>query len=450
MNNVLPCMTFIFVDRRQTGRGKSLNNRQKLLKRIKESIKSSKPSDIDTGGIRISGQPHGTQSFTNPIKVTRAALSEPTFHYDTQSGEYDVVLFGNDHWLKGDRFPVRSHNEDEDGIGEGEVGQGDDGEDDFIINISRTEFFDVFFEDCELPNLLETNEKDAPEAVWQRAGFQKIGTPGQLSIIRSFKLSKARRLALTINSREELKKLEEYLNKLMAEDYELSPENGIDTWIQEVQSITLQISELKTKINSVITFENLDLRFRRYDKIQVKTTDAVFCMLMDVSGSMDEGKKLMARKFFSLQYAFIKRKYPQTDLIFIAHTSDAEELTEEEFFSTRLSGGTVVSPAWILAHKIIRERYDPSLTNIYLSYAGDGDNWVNDNENVKKEIIDLLHKLRHAVYVQVGRNFAVSFAGATLWNTIENIASEYKKLALIQIDDENEVFDAFKTIYAKG
>jgi len=447
--------TFIFVDRRQTGRGKSTNNRQKLLKRIKDSIRNAKPEDIDAGGIKTAGS-GAAGGFTNPVKVARSALHEPTFHYDSEHGEREYVLIGNDKgggeegdrgFLKGEEFPVSR------GGGRGGSGAGRGGgnsEDDFIINISRQEFFDVFFEDCELPDLKENHEKDLPEHIMQRAGFQKVGNPGQLSVIRSFKHSKARRLALTRDSRDELEELEKELAELMSDNTE---HESTDAWAVRVQEVTLRIAELKQKIDSVGLYEDVDLRYRKTERVQVKASDAVLAMLMDISGSMDEDKKRMARKFFTLQYAFIAKKYPQTDLIFIAHTDEAEEMTEEEFFTTRKSGGTIVSPAWALLHKIIKERYDATQTNIYVSYAGDGDNWDSDNKQVIAEIEEsgLLAKVRHAVYVQVGQSFAAGFGnGQSLWNVMQSIAnSNSKKLVTIKIGDEGQVFDAFKAIYRK-
>ena len=438
---------FMFVDRRNTGRGKSSNNRQKLLKRIRDSIRSAKPEDIDAGGVHKAGSSHGSNSQTNPVKVARQALNEPTFHYDHNSGEHELVLIGNDVWLKGDRFPMAKSGKGSGG-GSGS-GPGEGGEDDFIINISRSEFYDVFFEDCELPDLKETHEKDLPEHVMKRAGFQKVGNPGQLAVVRSFKHSLARRLALTKAPRDELVALEEELAELMSDGTE---HESTDAWAKRLGEVTARIAELRRKIGAVGLYEEVDLRYRKSEKVQVKASDAVLCMLMDISGSMDEEKKRIARKFFTLQYAFIAKKYPQTDLIFIPHTDEAEEVDEEEFFTTRKSGGTVVSPAWALLHTIIKERYDASQTNIYVSYAGDGDNWDTDNPEVVKEIVGsgLLAKLRHAVYVQVGESFSAGYGGGvTLWSVMQSIAASNKKLAMIKVGDESEVFDKFKAIYKK-
>ncbi len=444
----LPTTTFIFVDRRRTGRGKSLNNRNKLLDRIKESIRSSKPQDIDAGGVKASGG-GASKSFVNPVKIAQDALHEPTYHYDPASGEREIVLIGNDQFERGDEFPLNSEGSGR-GRGNGN-GPGEETEDDFIVNISRDEFFDVFFEDCELPDLLETQEKDLPEAVWKPAGFQKEGNAAQLSVIRSYRNSIGRRRALTADSRQELEELEEEL-KGLDETLAGNPLNAVANF--RYKEVTSRIAELKSKIAIVPFFEKLDLRYRKSERVQVKMADAVFIMIMDISGSMDEEKKRMARKFFSLQYAFIKRKYPNTDLVFIAHTDDAEEMTEEDFFTTRKSGGTVVSPAFALAHQIIKSRYDAQQTNIYLSYAGDGDNWDSDNPNVIAEIEEkgLMAKLRHAVYAQVGMSIAGTFSygsGTTLWNVMQSISKTNPKMHAVKIGEDSGVFSAFRSIYAK-
>ena len=446
----LPTTTFIFVDRRKTGRGKSINNRQKLLDRVKDSIRNTKPEDIDAGGVRAAGAKGTGKALVNPVKIARDALQEPTYHYDPQSGEREIVLIGNDIWERGDEFPVSSEGGSGRGNGSGN-GPGEDSEDDFIINISRDEFFDVFFEDCELPDLLETQEKDLPEAVWKPAGFQKEGNAAQLSVIRSYRNSIGRRRALTADSRAELEELEEELDKL-EETLIGNPFNAVAN--ARYQEVVARIEELKTKINIVPFFEKLDLRYRKSERVQVKTADAVFIMVMDISGSMDEEKKRAARKFFTLQYGFIKRRYPNTDLVFIAHTDTAEEMTEEDFFTTRKSGGTIVSPAFALAHSIIKTRYDAQQTNIYLSYAGDGDNWETDNPEVIAELEEkgLLAKLRHAVYVQVGLSIAGTFlynTGSSLWNVMQSISKSNPKMHAIKIAEDNEVFSAFRTVYAK-
>jgi len=205
----LPTTSYIFVDRRVLGRGKSMGNRQRLLRRITDAIRQARPEDIDAGGVKSMGGGATPQGNMNPVKVTRQSLYEPTFHYASGTGTHDIVLIGNDEWERGDQFPVSSPEE-----GQGGGGPGDDGEDDFIINVSRDEFFNVFFEDCELPDLVQTHEKELPELMPKHAGFQKEGNPAQLNVVRSFKNALPRRRALSKDSREQLEILEAELAAL--------------------------------------------------------------------------------------------------------------------------------------------------------------------------------------------------------------------------------------------
>lgn len=445
MSEKLPTATYIYVDRRKTGRGKSLPNRQRLLRRIKDAIRQSKPQDIDAGGVKNMGNGGGQ---INPVKVTRNSLHEPSFHYASGTGDMDIVLIGNDQWERGDEFPVDG------GGGSGGSGNGagngqEDGEDDFVINISRDEFFNVFFEDCELPDLQDTHEKELPELMPKHAGFQKEGNPAQLNVIRSYKNALPRRRALTAEAREELEQLEAEYEKLAIDlAAELVPAEPVHVRMKEIE---LRITELRSKISNVPFFEKLDLRYTKKEKVLVKSADAVFIMIMDISGSMDEDKKRMARKFFSLQYAFIKRKYPNTDLVFIAHTETPYEMTEEEFFTTRVSGGTTVSPSYRMAHDIIKARYDAKNTNIYLSQASDGDNWDADNGEIIPALEDegLLAKLRHMSYAQVGQSWSGGWV-ATLWSTLQSVSNSNPKLSMVKILNDTEVFDAFHKIYKKS
>ena len=452
MSEKLPTATYIYVDRRKTGRGKSLPNRQRLLRRIKDAIRQSKPQDIDAGGVKNMGNGGGQ---INPVKVTRNSLHEPSFHYASGTGDMDIVLIGNDQWERGDEFPVDG------GGGSGGSGNGagngqEDGEDDFVINISRDEFFNVFFEDCELPDLQDTHEKELPELMPKHAGFQKEGNPAQLNVIRSYKNALPRRRALSAESRAELEKLELERAELVDSIDELQRQdlpNGDQDVMRlqcELEIIDEQIEHLRKKIAGVPFFEKLDLRYTKKEKVLVKSADAVFIMIMDISGSMDEDKKRMARKFFSLQYAFIKRKYPNTDLVFIAHTETPYEMTEEEFFTTRVSGGTTVSPSYRMAHDIIKARYDANNTNIYLSQASDGDNWDADNGEIIPALEDegLLAKLRHMSYAQVGQSWSGGW-GATLWSTLQSVSNSNPKLSMVKILNDTEVFDAFHKIYKR-
>lgn len=445
MSEKLPTTSNIFVDRRKTGRGKSVPNRQRLLRRIKTAIREAHPKDIDAGGV----QGAGAKGNVNPVKVTRTSLHEPTFRYAPHTGDHDVVLVGNDHWERGDEFPM------DDGEGQGRGGRGGPGEesvDDFVVHISRDEFLSVFFEDCELPDLVDTHEKELPEYQPRHAGLQREGVPAQLRIGRSFKNAYARRRVLTADARRELEALEAERELLVKRRSTVVDGDTEFALIAELEVIDAQIKHLKERIAGVPFFEKLDLRYTKKEKVLIKAADAVFAMIMDISGSMDEDRKRIARKFFSLQYAFIKRKYPQTDLIFIAHTDTPEEMSEEEFFTTRKSGGTIVSPAYTLLNRLLGERYDAEHTNIYLSQASDGDNWDSDNALVITELQDsgLLAKLRHMSYAQVGAGYSgPSYGAVTLWAVLASLTAVTRKLSMVHIDSEQEVFDAFHRVYRR-
>lgn len=449
MPDNIPEATFIFVDRRRTGRGKSLPNREKLLRRIKGIIRSAKPADIDEGG-NLGQSKSAQQTIAGPVRVAREALAEPTFHYHAQSGERDVILPGNDRWERGDDFPISG------GDGEGEPqasNDGEDGEDDFIVNVSRDEFLNVFFEDCELPDLEQTSEKELPEAVLKPAGYQKDGNPGQLSVIRSYRQSLGRRRALNGSSYARIEEIQAevqaYHDGTHPQCQHLSAEEIGDIIFRLME----ELSALRSKVNATVPFEKVDLRYRKTEKVMIKQAQATLCMLMDVSGSMDEERKRLARRFFALQYAFITRKYPHTDLVFIYHTTEAQEVDEDEFFNSRKNGGTVISTAMKLANEILTKRYDAAQTNLYLSYAGDGDNWTGDNELVVDELTKngLLAKLRHAVYIQVGEempNWGGGSGQTRFWQAMVGVANTNKKLHCVKVVKAGDEFSTFKTIYS--
>jgi uncharacterized sporulation protein YeaH/YhbH (DUF444 family) len=456
----LPRATYIFVDRRKTGSGKSIGNRQRLLRRIKEAIRQARPTDIDAGGVGGSVNPTRANSKVNPVKIARGSLHEPTFHYEPRTGEFEIVLIGNKEYERGDELPMDDGDGTGGGAGEGS-GPGEDGEDDFIVNISRDEFFNAYFEDCELPDMMETHEREIPEARPQHAGFQKEGNPAQLSVVRSYKNALPRRRALTSEAREELEKLEAEYQELVLELGSLAPiedsttvEPRFDEINARMNVIELRIAELRTKIRAVPFMDKIDLRYTKKEKVLVKSAEAVFVMIMDVSASMDEERKRTARKFFSLQYAFIQRKYPNTDLVFIAHTDKPYELSEVEFFTTQINGGTIVSPAFLMANDIINERYDAQLTNIYLSHASDGDNWYSDNAEIipALEGSGLLAKLRHMCYIQVCYNPYSGYGGGgnDLWTVMQSIASTSRKISMEKVPHDDSVFDAFTRIYRKN
>jgi uncharacterized sporulation protein YeaH/YhbH (DUF444 family) len=431
-------MSFILIDRRKSGKGKSTPNRQKLIKRIKYFVKTSTPQNIGKQG-GITGNSGMSSGGSSPIKVAGKALEEPFFCYGLQDAK-TLVLIGNTEYDRGDEI----HISEEERQGRG-GGQGEGGEDDFVVNIARDEFLDLYYEDCELPNLVHERFTEKTDNTWHHAGFASNGTPAQLSIIRTYKQSIGRQRAMVGALQDEKQKLEEKLKAASEE---------------EATQLKLQIEELDRKIAIAEGFDDSDLRFRKKEAQPLKTVDAVIFFLMDISGSMGEKEKTIARRWFALQYGFIKRRYPSTELVFIAHTDEAFEMSEDDFFSTRINGGTSASTALKLVNKIIKERYDPNQTNIYVSHASDGDNWEDDNQRVYDEMLgegNLLAKIQLFNYVEVGDRSA--WAGAFnnnpsdsgLWSTYSNVQEKVGvyKLILALLPTPDECYHIFKKVFKK-
>lgn len=449
-------MPFIYIDRRKAGKGKSTHNRQKLIKRIRGFVKTSTPTTIGGSGVSTS-----STAANNPVKVAGSALEEPWFAYGA-GGDSTTVLIGNPHFDRGDEIPMSD--EDEDGAG---GAGGGSGEDDFVVNVASDEFLDMFFEDCELPNLQNEKLTEKLDNKSQHAGYSTTGTPAQLSIIRTYKQSLGRRWALMAPYKEEMEALEaemaEIYDKIAAIPFENRHHMECLQYSPRLDEIEARLVELRSKVKMLDGFDKVDLRFRKKEQKPLHTVDAVLVMIMDISGSMDQEKKTIARRWFALLYAFIKRRYGSAELLFIAHTEEAFEMSEGDFFSTRINGGTAVSPALKLANKIIKERFDPTQTNIYVSHASDGDNWAIDNDAVVNEMTGeghLIDKLQYFSYVEVGNVYrgytytsgvGVSSNSTNLWETYakvqNNAGTDHMSLAVIEKPED--CYQVFKNVFRK-
>lgn len=438
-------MPFIFIDRRTVGRGKSSPNRQKLVRRVKSFIKTSLPQNIGQGGVT-----GASAQATSPVKITAGALEEPFFCY-AKDGERTVILIGNDEYDRDDVIEIPEEDSS------ATAGPGDHGEDDFVVNVARDEFLKAYFEDCELPNLTNERYTERLDNKFARAGFSTSGTPSQRSVIRTYKQMIGRRRALTMPYIEELVILEEELDA-----YLKTVPNELNTADRAAQILLLEtrIQELKTRIAAIGGFDDIDVRYHKREAHPLKTVDAVLFMVMDVSGSMTEEKKKIARRWFALLYAFIQRKHSSTELVFIAHHDEAMEMSETDFFTTRINGGTTVSPAISMIKKIICARYDPNQTNIYISHASDGDNWGDDSDAVVQEMHQLMPMIRFFSYVEVGKPMRYSWMGAgqsdskedtELWKTYDSIRTkQLKKMSLAIIEEADDCYIVFKKVFKKS
>jgi len=168
---------------------------------------------------------------------------------------------------------------------------------------------------------------------------------------------------------------------------------------------------------------------------------------MDVSGSMGEWEKEMAKRFFMLLYLFLTRSYEQVELVFIRHHSVAKEVDEDEFFHSRETGGTLVSPALEMMADIVKKRYDLNSWNVYACQASDGDNWPNDTE-AAKDILEseLLRMVQYYAYVEIDQ---YEGRDSDLWETYDEIKTRNQNFDMTIIHDAADIYPVFRKLFEK-
>ena len=176
---------------------------------------------------------------------------------------------------------------------------------------------------------------------------------------------------------------------------------------------------------------------------------------MDVSGSMGQHEKDVAKRFYLLLYLFLVRQYENVQIVFVRHTEDAKEVDEDEFFNSQESGGTVVSTGLTLVNNIIKERYPLDVWNIYIVQASDGDNYYHDNITCTELLRELLPKVQYYVYLEVRQMdnlrevFLMNPHQSGLWEIMEDLIGQYKQLVNVKINSVDEVVPIFRAVFAK-
>jgi len=416
------------IDRRLSGKNKSIGNRERFLRRHKEQIREAVRRAVDGRGIR-------DMERGEDVHIPKKDLSEPVFGHG-EGGVREVVRPGNTEHVKGDRVPKPKGGGQ--GQGGGKASDSGEGEDDFVFHLSKEEFMQVFFEDLALPNLARTTLADTPEYKTHRAGYTSDGTPTNLHVVRSMRGALGRRIALGMGKRRELHELEERLELLKRED---ASKPDVKALIAETEA---RIALLKERIARIPFLDPIDLRFRSRVRVPVPTTRAVMFCLMDVSGSMDESRKDLAKRFFILLYLFLTRHYEKIDVVFIRHHTQAQEVDEQNFFHATETGGTVVSSALVLMEQIIRERYSPTEWNIYGAQASDGDNWHHDSGRCRELLAEkILPLCRYFAYVQVAEQ------EQNLWEEYGKLVDEGYPFAMRKAVEVAQIYPVFRDLFKK-
>ncbi len=167
---------------------------------------------------------------------------------------------------------------------------------------------------------------------------------------------------------------------------------------------------------------------------------------MDVSGSMTQQHKDIAKRFFILLFLFLKRNYTKIEVIFIRHHTSAKEVDEQEFFYSRETGGTIVSSALKLMKEIVHERYPASDWNIYAAQASDGDNW-NDDSPLCSEILtkSILPYVQYYSYIEI-----TPHDHQMLWHQYEKISKEFGEcFAMQQIVEPADIYPVFRKLFER-
>jgi uncharacterized sporulation protein YeaH/YhbH (DUF444 family) len=426
----------IFIDRRLNPKDKSLGNRQRFLRRAREELKRSIRDQIRTGRIADVDAEHA-------VPMPERGTDEPSFNSARNSGRRQHILPGNRHFSPGDLIP----RPDQSGAGASSPGK-TVSEDDFRFVLSREEVLDLFFEDLELPDMVKLNLKEILAFKPRRAGFAASGPPTNINVGRTMRNSHGRRIALKRPKQEELDAIEQEIATL-----ELVPSSVAAR--QRIAALGEELDRLERRRRRIAYVDPVDIRFNRFDPQPVPNANAVMFCLMDVSGSMGEREKDLAKRFFVLLHLFLKRRYDRIEIVFIRHTHLAQEVDEETFFYNTQSGGTVVSTALEEMHRIIDERYPAREWNIYAAQASDGDNFAGDSERCIALLDGKLMRLcQYFAYVEIidereAHIFRATENGTSLWRAYSAIDLRWPNFQMSRIATPADIYPVFRQLFGR-
>lgn len=416
-------MALHIIDRRLAGKNKSVGNRERFFRRFKQQISDAVRRAVSNRDIR-------EVERGETIVIPKKDINEPVFQH-AKGGIVDTVHPGNRDYVRGDHIarPKR-------GSGSGsQASNSGDANDSFVFTLSKEEFMQLFFDDLALPNLLRTAIQENPQWRSQRAGYSRDGTPNNLVVVRSMRGALGRRIAMGKAAKHAIQdkcvRLQDLVNLGLEGE-------------EESEQLRRDIAQIEWRLQHIPFLDPIDLRFRARVRLPVLSSKAVMFCLMDVSGSMDESRKDLAKRFFILLYIFLTRYYEKIDIVFIRHHTQAQEVDEDQFFHATESGGTVVSSALVLMHKIMLTRYPGGDWNIYGAQASDGDNFTNDSSTCREMLShEILPRSRYFAYIQVSED------EQSLWLEYERLLEEHANFAMRKVAQANEIYPVFRGLFKK-
>lgn len=419
-----------FIDRRPNGRHKSVVNRQRFMQRFKKQIQEAVKEAISQRTIK------NIEKKGEKIVISKKEISEPSFVYG-EEGVTEVVLPGNKNFSPGDRIqkPPKTVSQ-----GSGAGNTEENFADDFIFEISKEEFLDLFFEDLALPNLVKKHISKITSTTLVKAGFTKKGTQSNLSVTRTMKNAIARKRAMQSAKLKKIKELEELISHLSLNEKQESKTN-----LEKTKKLQEEIIKIKESLKKIPFIDPIDLKYFHHVEQNIPSTQAVMFCLMDVSGSMDEEKKEIAKRFFILLYLFLKKTYENVEIVFLRHHTSAKEVDEEAFFYSRETGGTVVSSVLELMKSIMQSRYSEKDWNIYAAQASDGDNWNNDSPRCQAILShDIMPFVQYFAYVEI-----MPRSHQSLWESYLDIKAAFPHFSMQQIETIKDIYPVFRTLFKR-
>lgn len=382
----------LFKEGSLTSSDRSQWDRKRHRQLVEEAIKKN------MGGI-IAEESIIGQDGNKKIKIPVKGIKEYQFIYGKNT---PGTGSGNGDEKRGQVIGKTGEGEGQ-GPGQGPQAGNEAGEDIFETEITLDELVQYLFEDLQLPDM--ERKKFAmieSERKYKLSGYQKKGIPPRLAKKRTV-TEKIKRVKSALRAQEEPGDL-----------------TGRQGFIED------------------------DLRYHRVKTQIRRNSNAVVICIMDTSGSMDQTRKYLARSFYFLLYQFVRYRHEQVEVVFIAHTTEAREVNEQEFFHKGESGGTFISSGYAKALEIIEQRYNPSIWNIYAFHCSDGDNWGEDDAKAIALARKLCELCNLFGYGEVAGHYGYS--------TIRGKFQEHIKaenFIIAAIDSKEDVWPAFKRILDK-
>ena len=373
---------------------RSIEDRRRHRQLVEKSIK-------DNLGDILSEESIIGETKNKKFKIPIRGLKEYQFIYGKNSGG---VASGTGEEKRGDKIGSEKGGKGK-GPGKGQGAGNDEGEDYYETEITLDEVFDYLAEDLELPNMDRKKYSEIiTESSFKKKGYQKHGINPRLA-----------------KKKTVMMKIERLQSKKRA----------------------LREANIEEEIDRFPFIED-DLRYYRVKVQPKRESNAAIIFVMDVSGSMDNTKKYLARSYFYVLSRFIKNKYNTVEVAFVAHSTTAKEVGENEFFHKGQSGGTYISSGLNKALEIIEERYDPAMWNLYTFCVSDGDNWSEDNEKTIKAVKDLCEVCNLFGYTEI---LPITYATTMKYKLNNEIKN--KNYISASIKQKSDLWIALKTMLKK-